>query len=271
MTKALKNRKKADSTRTTPAKAGGLQQMSPDKNVQDAGGSFFKESPLIVSNLLAATTLVADGIAQRRNKANNIIIYHPCTISFLVVLFGLASYQMDLIHNIGTGIISLSIIIASVLVSAVSLSESFIRQAKKFTPDSIFGDGSVTKLGKNKSPESLIEIPENIKANTYIYNGNVVGVASIEFHHEESSANITSWTSLRRYRKLGLGTDLLYWCLDQARKEPGIKKVTISCLNLEKEAESLLAKKDFKQIKSTRVKGPLGFFGITEDTWQFTL
>lgn len=208
----------------------------------------------VPQHTVAAFKLITDAQAQRANLVNNQIIYSPLTISAFVLIISILFSVYYKYRDAGVLVLSLAGVGIAFLSLIGRMSESELKKAESMKIEDYVeaSEGADSK----KSP---------FKTAVYVYNSTVVGVISAKQDSKTGDWRITGWSTLRRYRNTGMGTDLIDWFL--ANK--GAKgKVTVVTESVELPAKHLLVKKGFKRVNSEKIPGIAGrLFGVTENEW----
>ncbi|VVT43582.1 uncharacterized protein SAPINGB_P000049 [Magnusiomyces paraingens] len=255
-----------------------------------------KEHP---ERLVESFKVVTDAQAQRRNLTNNVIIKNKLFISsfFLIAAFIVYrirmradSFGMDwgmLIMSLGGFGIAMFSIVGRYTEEIIAIAErmdideifapdveafSFIYKnlvvgtvAIKPPPDYKPGQEAVASA-LEKSTEAIAKMTDEEKKR---YDEERETKIKIYHKQPEGTAMLTAWTALRRYRGIGMGSDLLDKAIAVARDQFGAKAITALCESTEKPAIAVLKKKGFVLVDTKLTRGQRGkWFQIKELTWK---
>lgn len=257
---------------------------------------------LPASRQTEAFKLATDAQAQRRNLSNNVVYRSPLFLSTFVLLVSFVVYQLrlravrnGLVMEWGTLMLSVSGI-AMALFSVVSrYTENIITKAEQMDYDEVFGPDvevyamtykvavvgvcAVRRPGSDRQGKALLDKFEKQKQQKRAKMDEDEREEDDKFEaaktkvlpklNDNSAALVTAWSVIRRYRKVGLGTDLLGKVEEVAAKEFKAKKMVVFTETIEIPANAVLKKRGYKRVKSVKVQGMRGkWFGIEEITWE---
>ncbi|KAK9460937.1 uncharacterized protein V1516DRAFT_674531 [Lipomyces oligophaga] len=243
-----------------------------------------------------AMELVGEAYAQRQSLANIYIFKHPYFIASLIPLAAFIFYRYDLLDDFGT-IILLS---AGLLMAMFSLFARITDSLKEITEGlmqdpflddadlayvAVYGDKPIAvvsvKYIELNEYEAVLKTAQ--KQNSDILAGSTATLTTSKLSassqtpsrvtrssakHPSRQAIITSWTVLKRYRRVGLGSDLIAKVVEAVKKD-SIKNILIQCLSLEVAAIETLKKSGFQLVSHAKLNGALGRLGV--ETMTFSL
>ncbi|KAK9381603.1 uncharacterized protein V2V93DRAFT_367378 [Kockiozyma suomiensis] len=238
--------------------------------------------------------LVSAAYLHRRGLANIYIFSHPYFFASLIPLFAFVFGRYSIIHDTGNVIMLTAGFAMAVMSLFARVTDPLQDMAKNIAKGEFLTLSDVSRVavfGKeivgvislkyvnmtdyNLAVESsgsgkILEGPAGLKAepDTESPSPSERSTRSSakpkkEFHH----GIITSWTVVRRYRHVGLGSDLLAQVLQIAAQDK-IESVLIQCLSLEKEAAKSLKANGFHLVSSTKLPGGLGRLRVSTDTYS---
>lgn len=153
-----------------------------------------------------ALKLVADGVAQMRQQANNALIFHPLNLAVLIAILALISrYMLELGYdNIAVGTTCTGVLFAA-LAGVRIFTQGYLWRAESINWEWLgSADVIVTKFGDD-----------------------MIGTAVVEWVSAESKARrkkawraeIKGWSVKMRYRKKGVGAALLEEAVKESKKK----------------------------------------------------
>lgn len=206
-----------------------------------------------------AFKLVTDSQAQRQNLVNNKILFSTLTVSaFVATLSAAFTFYFQYYRDAGVLVLALAGICIAFLSLAGRISEPELKKAEALKVEDVIG--LPAEQGKK------------FKNSVFVYRSNiVVGVITAVQEGKStktpSNLHITGWSTLRRYRGTGLGTDLLNWLL----KNHKWTTVTVTTHSTETAANHILTKHGFKVVKARPDAGVRGkYFGLSEYDWELS-
>lgn len=198
----------------------------------------------------AAFKLITDSQAQRQNLINNSMLFSMPTISaYVATLAAVVAAYFRYYRDTGMLVLAFGGVTIAFLSLVARTTEIEVKKAEKIKYEDVLGPRS--------------------KAAVYVYNDTAVGVvAAVQEEQQKRTGGtlrITGWSTLRRYRNTGMGSDLLEWLL----KENKWAKITVSTHSSEKAAEHILKKNGFKVVNTRLDAGVRGnIFGQAEYDWE---
>ncbi|EXJ76808.1 uncharacterized protein A1O5_01316 [Cladophialophora psammophila CBS 110553] len=218
---------------TDMASSGSLPPPSPLAQSSEAGGETTaaltekQADPLgslpELSTKLAATEddkvealhLIADSIAQQRQLASATVIFHPLTLSALVLLLGLAYQNLYKGASSDWAIIGTTSagILMAVLITVRWLTSGYIFEAERV------GTWKWLNDGRDNPDKSIVGSEDEILLTRF--GGDIIGTIIVRGVRDSSGAAgksrknapvtgyIRAWTVKRRYRRKGVGQGLL--------------------------------------------------------------
>lgn len=268
----VRNRKddaKAINVKDVPVSPEGAVQEEPRHPRREASGTFEEISVTSTSeNIVSCFKLVTDALAQRRNRANRRVIFHYYTLGALLSLYVLVRVFNDPVEDFGKFLVFMCAVTIATLSLASRTTDKLIRDAESSVVSDVLVPQSDTKA--------------------YLFNGTVVGVCLLalsdeidkenendyyKFPIEDQAVYITAWTVMRKYRRTGLGMDLLFWAVNTARDvtskkvKPHANRIIIETISAENEAENLLMAAGFELNNSRKIEGWMGKCGMEYRQW----
>ncbi|KAK7206111.1 hypothetical protein BZA70DRAFT_275706 [Myxozyma melibiosi] len=250
--------------------------------------------PLQPTDFGPTVDLVSEAYLHRRSLANIYIFRHPYFFASIIPLLAFIFGRYSIVTDLGN-VMLLSIGLVMAVMSLFARITDPLKEMAKSIVKGDFLSLSDTALVANYG-EQVIGVVSLKYVNLADYNSAVqdggsgkilegpAGVApsaESDVSSKRSStttskkskkdkdarhAIITSWTVVRRYRHVGLGSDLIGQALEVAKKD-GIESLLIQCLSLEKEAAKSLRRNGFELVSSAKLPGGLGRLGIRTDTY----
>ncbi|KAK9244643.1 hypothetical protein V1506DRAFT_540780 [Lipomyces tetrasporus] len=263
------------STTTTPA-ASSPPSPSPGSDTQSKHLLIRRYVP---TDHTAAVKLVADGYAQRRSLANSRIFRHPYFYTVLLPLLAVVFAQYDVKESLGTVILLTSGIIMAVMSLVGRITDPLLDVARDITRGdflenadyafvAIYGEELIGVCSMQH-----VELADH-SAKDPLNAANVVPPATGQRKSKSSSqkkqhAILSSWAVLRRYRNVGMGSDLLSYILQVAAQD-GAESLLVQCCSLESRARKTLKGQGFSIVSETPLPGNLGRVGIKTETWSIS-
>ncbi|KAK9471468.1 uncharacterized protein V1510DRAFT_420007 [Dipodascopsis tothii] len=261
-------------------------EVETDGETEEAVGD---RKPLLIRRYTPAdrdqaVKLVVDNYSERRPLANMHVLKSAPFYAVLVPLVGTVLMQYSLRDDLGTvlllvsGIVMAALSLVDRLGSALSTAaRNTIKSASDFLAraeyafvaiygDSIVGVTSmhVVELADAAAADPLA--PENL---TYAKSGARTrsrAAASPKKGGRKHHGLISSWGVLKRYRGVGLGSDLMEKLLEVAA-ETGMTSVLIQTSSLERQTQRALQANSFEPVASFPLPGALGWLGVRMETW----
>ncbi|KAK9366331.1 hypothetical protein V1509DRAFT_630026 [Lipomyces kononenkoae] len=227
----------------------------------------------------AAVTLIADGHAQRRSLANMYIFRHPYFYTVMLPLVAVVFVQYDIKENLGTVILLTSGIIMALMSLVGRMTDPLLNIARDIAKAdflenadyafvAIYGEELIgvcsmqyIELADHNAKDPLNA--DNVIASTAGKRKSTTASQEKKKH----KAMLSSWTVIRRYRNVGMGSDLLGYILQVAAQDKA-ESLLVQCSSLESRARKTLQVKGFSTVSETPLPGNLGRLGIKTETWS---
>ncbi|KAK9235826.1 hypothetical protein V1525DRAFT_408804 [Lipomyces kononenkoae] len=226
----------------------------------------------------SAVTLIADGHAQRRSLANMHIFQHPYFYTVMLPLVAVVFVQYDIKENLGTVILLTSGIIMALMSLVGRMTDPLLNVARDIAKGDFLENADyafVAIYGEELigvCSMQYIELADD-SAKDPLNAANVVAPTAGKRKSRAASqgkkqhAMLSSWTVIRRYRNVGLGSDLLGYILQVAAQDKA-DSLLVQCSSLESRARKTLKAKGFSIVSKTPLPGNLGRLGIKTETWS---
>ncbi|KAK9489310.1 hypothetical protein V1508DRAFT_428418 [Lipomyces doorenjongii] len=226
----------------------------------------------------SAVKLVAEGYAQRRSLANSRIFRHPYFYTVLLPLLAIVFAQYDIKENLGTVILLTSGIIMAVMSLVGRITDPLLDVARDITRGDFLENADyafVAIYGEELigvCSMQYVELADH-SAKDPLNVANVVSPSTgkrkskIASRNEKQHAILSSWAVLRRYRNVGMGSDLLGYILQVASQDRA-DSLLVQCSSLESRARKTLKSRGFSIVSVTPLPGNLGRLGIKTETWS---
>ncbi|KAI5460385.1 hypothetical protein BGZ63DRAFT_414622 [Mariannaea sp. PMI_226] len=165
---------------------------------------------------LDALKLVADSVAQQRQSASAALIFHPICLSALIAVISLVHVNVEFIRTDYTAmLLTYPGIVLSYLVAVRYVTSQYIRIAEETDwPNWMQNERGVEDLvlGARFGPEIIATVILRLP--------NTKGRSKAP---ENSDAIIRAWTTKSKYRRRGLGGDMLREAVKKSKQTIGPK------------------------------------------------
>jgi len=202
----------------------------------------------------AAQKLIADGVAQRRNRIARYLLLHPLVMTAylgLVILVFYANWRTIVVkREIGSGVLMTVGVTMAVLVFVERITAVFLDQARHVIED-----------------EDLMHIKDPSKGSSYVYihRGHVIATITASIHRQgKAQARIQGLTVAVKYRHHRIGSDLFDILLETL---PADCAVEVAMVSVEWEMRCILEKRGFQLVKTTHLNGLVGMF-VSDELWR---
>ncbi|KAK9456765.1 hypothetical protein V1511DRAFT_486577 [Dipodascopsis uninucleata] len=219
-----------------------------------------------------AMKLIADGYAERRSTANKSIITRWQFYAFCTPLIGCVFFKYNHLQDLGTILLLVCGIFLAMMSLVGRITDPLRDQARDvFKSTDFLGAadyGFVAIYGSDVVGVCTLQFVEiqDPSSPDPLQSGNIIAKAKLTKGKKRYHAIITSWNVLKKYRRVGLGSDLLTQALEVAKQDRALG-VYVQCSSLEHAACSAFKSFGFKLIASIRLPGNLGRTGIATETW----
>lgn len=160
------------------------------------------------ADIIAALKLVADSVAQQRNVAARVLLFHPLNVVVFTVLFSIIMQYLYKPGNFGKMLTTATGVVMMALVSVRQLTSGYIFAAEEINKGWLSDDQIlISKFGED-----------------------VIGALVFGWEKGEGRGNrrksrgkgvVRAWTVKLRYRGKGVGTELLEQAVQETRKRGG--------------------------------------------------
>ncbi|KIL94388.1 hypothetical protein FAVG1_02951 [Fusarium avenaceum] len=151
-----------------------------------------------------ALKLVVDSVAQQRQTASRALIFHPVALSIFTAVVAIAHYGANVGKDITTMITIYPGIVITYLVAIRYFTSSYIRIAEE--------TDWLNWLKSNDVEDSIIGAR---------FGEEIIGAVILRLNKSDSTALIRGWTTKSRYRRRGLGGDVLRESIKIAKRALG--------------------------------------------------
>ncbi|EOO01416.1 putative acetyltransferase protein [Phaeoacremonium minimum UCRPA7] len=168
-----------------------------------------------------AFKLVADSIAQQRQKASLNLVFHPLLLAALIGALSWAGHYgwVTRYKDLGTTLLLVSGIIMTYLMGIRYLSSPYIRVAEALRWDWLVADDGEedTIIGSRFGDEMIGALVLRLEPNPSLAGKKKNRALSLK----GGKGVIRAWTTKLRYRKRGVGNDLLHEAVRVTREKCG--------------------------------------------------
>ncbi|KAH6954905.1 hypothetical protein DER45DRAFT_318225 [Fusarium avenaceum] len=151
-----------------------------------------------------ALKLVVDSVAQQRQTASRALIFHPVALSIFTAVVAIAHYGANVGKDITTMITIYPGIVITYLVAIRYFTSSYIRIAEE--------TDWLDWLKSNDVEDSIIGAR---------FGEEIIGAVILRLNKSDNTALIRGWTTKSRYRRRGLGGDVLRESIKIAKRALG--------------------------------------------------
>lgn len=151
-----------------------------------------------------ALKLVVDSVAQQRQTASRALIFHPVALSIFTAVVAIAHYGANVGKDITTMITIYPGIVITYLVAIRYFTSSYIRIAEE--------TDWLDWLKSNDVEDSIIGAR---------FGEEIIGAVVLRLNKSDNTALIRGWTTKSRYRRRGLGGDVLRESIKIAKRALG--------------------------------------------------
>ncbi|KAM0355190.1 hypothetical protein ACHAPU_001055 [Fusarium lateritium] len=140
----------------------------------------------------AALKLIVDGVAQQQQTASRTIIFHPVSLSIFAAVLAIAHYGAGVSKDLSAILTIYPGVIITYLVAVRYFTSAYIRIVEETDWLDWLKDGDVedTIIGAR-------------------FGEDVIGAVILRLNKSDNVAFIRGWTTRSRYRRRGLGGDVL--------------------------------------------------------------
>lgn len=151
-----------------------------------------------------ALKLVVDSVAQQRQTASRALVFHPVALSIFTAVVAIAHYGANVGKDITTMITIYPGIVITYLVAIRYFTSSYIRIAEE--------TDWLDWLKSNDVEDSIIGAR---------FGEEIIGAVILRLNKSDNTALIRGWTTKSRYRRRGLGGDVLRESIKIAKQALG--------------------------------------------------
>ncbi|KAM0229560.1 hypothetical protein ACHAP5_011620 [Fusarium lateritium] len=151
-----------------------------------------------------ALKLVVDSVAQQRQTASRALIFHPVALSIFTAVLAIAHYGANVGKDIATMITIYPGIVITYLVAIRYFTSAYIRIAEE--------TDWLDWLKNNDVEDSIIGAR---------FGEEIIGAVILRLNKDDNTALIRGWTTRSRYRRRGLGEDMLRETVKIAKRTLG--------------------------------------------------
>ncbi|RTE74393.1 hypothetical protein BHE90_011168 [Fusarium euwallaceae] len=157
-----------------------------------------------------ALKLVVDSVAQQRQIASRAIIFHPLSLAVFAAVLAVAHYAAKVGNDFSSMLITYPSIILTYLVATRYLSSAYIRIAE-----------DTDWLGWLKNEDAVEDTIIGARFGKDIIAAVIVRFDKTSRKNGNSKALIRGWTTKNKYRRRGLGGDMLRETVKIAKQTQG--------------------------------------------------
>jgi hypothetical protein len=151
-----------------------------------------------------ALKLVVDSVAQQRQTASRALIFHPIALSIFTAVLAIAHYGANVGKDITTMITIYPGIVITYLVAIRYFTSAYIRIAEE--------TDWLNWLKSSDVEDSIIGAR---------FGDEIIGAVILRLNKSDNTALIRGWTTKSRYRRRGLGGDVLRESIKIAKRALG--------------------------------------------------
>ncbi|KAH7245785.1 hypothetical protein BKA59DRAFT_175516 [Fusarium tricinctum] len=151
-----------------------------------------------------ALKLVVDSVAQQRQTASRALIFHPIALSIFTAVLAIAHYGANVGKDITTMITIYPGIVITYLVAIRYFTSAYIRIAEE--------TDWLNWLKSSDVEDSIIGAR---------FGEEIIGAVILRLNKSDNAALIRGWTTKSRYRRRGLGGDVLRESIKIAKRALG--------------------------------------------------
>ncbi|KAI1041442.1 hypothetical protein LB505_005677 [Fusarium chuoi] len=151
-----------------------------------------------------ALKLIADSVAQQRQTASRAMIFHPIPLSVFIAILAIAHYGAGIGKDISTMLIIYPGIILTYLVAIRYFTSAYIRIAEE--------TNWLDWMKKDGVEDTIIGAR---------FGKDIIAAAVLRLEKSNNTAFIRAWTTRARYRRRGLGGDVLRESVGIAKQKLG--------------------------------------------------